>query len=906
MIKYLTSFILGVISITSFAQQNTEVKGKIVDSKNQISLPGATVILTNLQDTLYQKGTVTNQTGDFNLNVKRGNYSIKISFIGYKDIEKQIKLEKIEYNLGVYKLIENNEVLKEVKIVKNLPPTKQKGDTTVFNPDAYKVNPDASAEELLSKMPGFYSNDGKLMAQGKEVKEVLVDGKKFFGNNVDQALETIPNDVIKNIELYDYKSDKEKLSGFKDKEKNKTINIVTNKKKNKMIFGRITGGIGNGKKFAVNGTINQFTDNNRITVSAKSKNVNAPLRLKVKNTISRVLNGNKIQRDNIGFNFNTKSKKGDALSANYNFSNTNSENKSNSLRTYTSNPLIGQKMATDNFSKNDRINHNLNLYYQMFSNPKQQIYLNTSAGFYDSNMNRHSTSETQKDNLFLNSSDNINRNDSKNYRVNQGVNIMRNLNDKGRSLSLYGDLSFSKSEQDGKQLSETKNKDKKVSQSINQIFDGTKKNMSIAFEVSLSEKINETSNLSLGYGYTIQKEKNNKKSYNYNSESKTYSNLDKLTSNQFENTTTDHTGRLSYDIEKEKHRISFGTDLQFTNLKNKEKFPSTFTVDKNYFAILPSASYTYNINDNKHLSVYYRMGANNPSARNLQELLNISNPLYVSMGNSNLKQAFVNDIMFFYNASNMEKASFTSIYISAAKINNTVAQKTIVAKNDTLINGEYLLPSGGQFSQPINLNGEYNLSLRATYSMPVNKIKSKLNTTSSINYTHTPTLVNNKKSFTNSFNLNQEFSLNSNLSEKLDFTLASKTEYFKTKNSESSYSASEFVSQTSSLGFYWNFYKNFNLRTNASNIFKKSYDTKKVENNWLINIGIASKVFKNKRGEISLVAYDILNSKSSRKHSVRELYTVDSYTNKLDRFFMLSFSYKIRNGKSSKRNATLN
>jgi hypothetical protein len=483
---------------------------------------------------------------------------------------------------------------------------------------------------------------------------------------------------------------------------------------------------------------------------------------------------------------------------------------------------------------------------------------------------------------------------------------MRNLNDKGRSLSLYGDLSFSKSEQDGKQLSETKNKDKKVSQSINQIFDGTKKNMSIAFEVSLSEKINETSNLSLGYGYTIQKEKNNKKSYNYNSESKTYSNLDKLTSNQFENTTTDHTGRLSYDIEKEKHRISFGTDLQFTNLKNKEKFPSTFTVDKNYFAILPSASYTYNINDNKHLSVYYRMGANNPSARNLQELLNISNPLYVSMGNSNLKQAFVNDIMFFYNASNMEKASFTSIYISAAKINNTVAQKTIVAKNDTLINGEYLLPSGGQFSQPINLNGEYNLSLRATYSMPVNKIKSKLNTTSSINYTHTPTLVNNKKSFTNSFNLNQEFSLNSNLSEKLDFTLASKTEYFKTKNSESSYSASEFVSQTSSLGFYWNFYKNFNLRTNASNIFKKSYDTKKVENNWLINIGIASKVFKNKRGEISLVAYDILNSKSSRKHSVRELYTVDSYTNKLDRFFMLSFSYKIRNGKSSKRNATLN
>lgn len=302
------------------------------------------------------------------------------------------------------------------------------------------------------------------------------------------------------------------------------------------------------------------------------------------------------------------------------------------------------------------------------------------------------------------------------------------------------------------------------------------------------------------------------------------------------------------------------------------------------------------------LNLFYRMGTYNPSAKQLQEIVNVSNPLFISMGNSNLKQTTNHNLMFFYTASNMETGSFTSINFSASKSNNAVGQRTIVALNDTLINKQYFLPKGGQFSQPTNLNGQYNLNASITYGIPIKKLQSKLNFNTSVNFSHNPTLVNDKKSFANSLRLDQGLKLNSNISEKLDFTISSQTQYTVSKNTNLTSSGSKYFSQTNSLNLYWNFIKSFILKTNTNFVHKNNISTDDVENNWLLDIGISSKVFKNKRGEISLVAYDILNQTSERTHYVNDLYTSDNYSKKLNKFYMLSFTYKIRNGNKGSRN----
>ena len=45
------------------------------------------------------------------------------------------------------------------------------------------MNPDANADEVMEKLPGAVIDNGKLQIQGDEVKQVMIDGKLFFGKD---------------------------------------------------------------------------------------------------------------------------------------------------------------------------------------------------------------------------------------------------------------------------------------------------------------------------------------------------------------------------------------------------------------------------------------------------------------------------------------------------------------------------------------------------------------------------------------------------------------------------------------------------------------------------------------------------------------------------------------------------
>lgn len=895
MTRYLFILLLSTISFISSAQKNTHVKGRVFDTNTQHTVPGATVVMTNQKDSLTRRGTITDDNGDFSIKIKPGDYKLSISFIGYKRIQKIVHIDKNVIDVGQFNLIENKKMLKEINIVEMLPPTKQKGDTTIFNPDAFKVNPDATAEELISKMPGFYSIDGKLSAQGQTVKEVLVDGKKFFGQDVNKALETLPSDIIKNIEVYEHKSDKAKFSGFEDKNKSKTINIVTKNKSKNMRFGSIAGGVGKDEKYAAKVNFNQFSEKTRYTLTGRSKNVNAPLHLSRRRAFRRSISGNEMQQNTLGLNFNTKGEKENELSANYRYSANNIKSENRSLRTYTSYPLEGQELTSKSISENDQGDHNFDLNWDIKSNPKNQITLSSNFSATDSKTQSSSFSETKLLDQFINSNNDLSSSDNSSTNFNQDFMFSRRLNKEGRVISVQASYGRNDQKNDGDQKSETKGQTSQGNQNINQTSDKKTNSNNLRTGLSFNEKIGKNSRVSLAYNFALNTERTKKTTYNYNTDTETYSELDTLTSNKFRNSTINNTSRISYNYQDKKFGFMLGSDFEFTKLKNDETFPNTRDLKKEYFSVLPSASFSYNINKSSMFNIYYRMGTSNPSVQQLQEIVNVSNPLFLSTGNSTLKQTQNHNMMLFYTSSNMETGRFTSINISVNKTNNTVAQRTIVAQSDTLINEKYVLPKGGQFSQPTNLNGQYNISGRMTYGIPLKKLQSKLNINASANYSHNPTLVNSKKSFSNSLNLNQGLKLSSNISEKLDFTISSRTQYSVSKNTNLKSSSSKYFSQTNSLSMYWNFVKNFILKTNTNYVNKNNITTKDTEDNWLLDLGISSKIFKNKRGEISFVAYDILNQTSERNHRVSDLYTTDNYSQKLNKFYMLSFTYKIRN-----------
>jgi hypothetical protein len=116
--------------------------------------------------------------------------------------------------------------LLQAVIVKTGSPLKIRGDTTVYTADSFKVSANANVEELLKKLPGIQvDKDGNIKAMGETVQKVLVDGEEFFGNDPGMAVKNIRADAVKEVQVFDKKSEESDFTGIVDGKTQKTINL---------------------------------------------------------------------------------------------------------------------------------------------------------------------------------------------------------------------------------------------------------------------------------------------------------------------------------------------------------------------------------------------------------------------------------------------------------------------------------------------------------------------------------------------------------------------------------------------------------------------------------------------------------------------------------------------------------
>lgn len=235
-------FLLLLFLLTAVMQayaQSVAITGTVQSAANNSGLPGASVLLTNAA--AVTTGQVTDMEGNFRFDkVAPGKYTVEVKYLGFKPLTRTVQVQNEAVNLGPLKLEEETTTIKEVQIVGRAPLGEQKSDTAQYNAKAFKTAPDASAEDLVTKMPGVTIQDGKIQAQGEDVKQVLVDGKRFFGDDADAALRNLPSEVIESVQVFDKKSDQAEFSGVDDGNREKTINIVTKKESRKGQFGKVS------------------------------------------------------------------------------------------------------------------------------------------------------------------------------------------------------------------------------------------------------------------------------------------------------------------------------------------------------------------------------------------------------------------------------------------------------------------------------------------------------------------------------------------------------------------------------------------------------------------------------------------------------------------------------------------
>jgi hypothetical protein len=181
-----------------------------------------------------------------------------------------------------------------------------------------------------------------------------------------------------------------------------------------------------------------------------------------------------------------------------------------------------------------------------------------------------------------------------------------------------------------------------------------------------------------------------------------------------------------------------------------------------------------------------------------------------------------------------------------------------------------------------------------TIGLPLKALKSNLNFNISANYNRTPGLINDQINYANTPSGSLGITMSSNISTKLDFTLSSNSSINGTVNTLNTGLNSKFFNQNSKLRFYWNPWKTLVLRTDVSHQYYSGLGDGFSQNFLLWNASIATKVFKNKQGEISLMVFDILKQNNAISRNFTETYIETNTTTVLQRYLMLQFTYKFK------------
>ena len=257
--------------------QHYSVEGSVVEKEGE-ALPYASVLLLQPKDSSLLAATTSSDQGVFLFEgVQKGNYILKITYLGYSPYLKSISLpvKSTRLQLGKIVLQAMDTQLEAVTIVGEHEAVLVKEDTVVFRAGSYHTRPNANVEQLLKKLPGLeLQPDGSVKVQGQTVTRIFVDGKEFFGGNVQMATKNLPADAIERVEVIDGKSEEAQFSGIDDGQREKIINLTLKKQRKDVGFGKAMAGFGTHNRYTGHASYNRFSEKEQLSLMGMSNNIN--------------------------------------------------------------------------------------------------------------------------------------------------------------------------------------------------------------------------------------------------------------------------------------------------------------------------------------------------------------------------------------------------------------------------------------------------------------------------------------------------------------------------------------------------------------------------------------------------------------------------------------------------------
>ncbi len=927
--KILLFISILLCSLAAYAQQ--QVTGKVVDAVTGELMAGTVVVLLDKTDTTKVNSTLTEEDGLFLIDhVSNGTYIFRTLLIGYKPTQFEVNVANANKDLGTVKIHEDS-LIQEVLITERITRVEQKGDTTNINAGAYVTNPDATAEDLVSKMPGITVQNGAVKVNGETVQKVTVDGEEFFGNDALLVLRSLPAEVVNKVQIFDRQSDQAQFTGFDDGNAQKSINIVTKPEKNNGQFGKIYGGYGTNDRYTAGMNINSFKGKQRVSLIGISNNINVQNfstqdltnmgmtsgrggpgggsgtgggpQYGPGNSANNFLVGQQsgiTTTNSIGLNYSDVWSPKLKVSANYFFNNTTNTNNSVINRQYFLNDSSSTVYSENNNSTTKNYNHRFSgrleynpdstksfLYIPNFSFQKRNAYQNLLG------VNRY------RDSL-LSTTANNNDNMSNNYSISNNLIYRQKLKKQGRTFSV--NLGSTINVNDVNTVLYSNNiytDDITNTKLVDQQGINNTNSYTYRASVMYTEPLSKTSTLMFNYSPSYAKNDANKRISNYNPNTGEYDSTAVYVSNQLNSYTLTQKGGLGYRYGKGKINMMLGADVQQVKLSSTQIFPGTSEIEKYFTNVLPSAMMRIKFSDSSNVRIRYRASTSIPGVNQLQNVIDNSNTLLLSTGNQNLKQEYTNSLMMNYGLTSAKKATNSMIFLGISQTSNYIASSSFIATNDTVIDNGVTINKGSQLKRPVNLNGYWNVNSFYTYGFPVSKLKSNLNVNAGITYIRTPGSINFVTNISNAYGLNAGAGISSNISKEVDFNLIYNASYNIVQNSIQPQLNNNYFYHIATAKVNVMPYKGLVLSTDFTQRLYAGLSSAYNQQFLLWNAGIGYKMLKDQKLELRLSVFDLLNQNRSIARTVTETYVQDTYTTVLTRYFMFTVMYTIKNFKTA-------
>ncbi|ATL49343.1 hypothetical protein COR50_20380 [Chitinophaga caeni] len=915
--KRITLLFTFLITFSCLANAQSVIKGVLQDKTDSTRLIGATVRLTKPGDTTFIRNLLTNTSGGFEFaSIQPGSYKLTFTFLGYSELVRNISFNGTNGNMGVVNIPRSVTDLKGVTIKGQEPPTQLKGDTTQYNASAYKTNPDASAEDLVKKMPGITVQNGTVTAHGETVKKVLVDGKEYFGEDATATLKNLPAEVISKIEVFDKMSDQAQFSGFDDGNSYKAINVVTKNGLSNSKFGKVYAGYGTQGLYNAGGSVNFFNGDRRIGLIGMTNNVNQ------QNFASEDVlgisgggggrggrggrgGGNNFnvgsqsginKTNSLGINFQDTWGKKLTVNGSYLFNNKSTENETLTHQVYPNDIADSVRVYNELAnSETKNYNHRVNLRLEYKISDKDILMFTPSVSFQKNDAMSHTLGDFKYgDSSLINATDIASTNNNKGYNANTNLLWRHAFDKRGRTFSI--NFGFRANNRDGESIlpsyTTTNYKGGLVTDStLRETYSNTD-GQTYSANFSYTEPVGK-GQLEINYRPSISINNADQKAYTIDS---THSELtfDPSLSNLYKNKYTVNNGGLSYRMGNRDKMLIIGVNLQHATLEGDRTFPTDFNLKRSFTNVLPNLMWRQKFNKNSSVRLFYRASTDQPSINNLQDVLSYTNPLFVSTGNPELDQSYSQSLRGGYHYIDTEKGLMFIAGVNVENTNNRVTNRTYIAQQDTVLTPTFTLRKGGQLTKPINVDGYWNARSFFNLGLPLKVIKSNLNTNLGISYTRSPGYVNSTYNVSNTYAYNAGAVISSNISEYVDFTLSYNASFNNVKNNVSTLNNSSYFNGSASANVNLMTKNGWVLNSDLTNQYYSALDNGQSTNYWLWNLSAAKKFLKDNRGELRATVYDLLNQNQSISRSTTELYIEDQRSLVLKQYFMLTFTYRIK------------